>query len=383
MPGKLTANQMSVLYAALKNLRPPTITGLLLELETEENNAKWNIINVIEYLDKLDIFSADFTQYNELIHPGKCSIINLRGVDPEIQEIIVYKLLKDLFEERKKSNIPPFFAVIEEAHNFCPERGVGTSKASSVIRTIASEGRKFGLGLCVITQRPARVDKSVLSQCNTQAILKVTNPNDLKAIMASVEGVSSETEGNIKTLPIGTGMITGIVDTPLFVNIRPKRSKHGGEAIDILGEADDSVDMIKETKKFAEKDIFPVIKSRTTPRDIELMAESPIDRIVTYLIPACIMTCKDGDHQFSLLFDMIKGDIITDITRNQMIPLAKARIDLAGYETFEKIEYLSVGYDKKLSPKLSVEQIRKSLESEIKVIDAKECFIIYHKAVYK
>ena len=53
-----------------------------------------------------------------------------------------------------------------------------------MFRTIASEGRKFGLGILIVTQRAAKVDKNVLSQCNTQIILKVTNPNDLKLITA-------------------------------------------------------------------------------------------------------------------------------------------------------------------------------------------------------
>jgi hypothetical protein len=74
------------------------------------------------------------------------------------------------------------------------------------LRTIASEGRKFGLGLMVISQRPARIDKNVLSQCNTQIIMKVTNPNDLKAISKGLEGISSEVEEELKRLPPGVAM---------------------------------------------------------------------------------------------------------------------------------------------------------------------------------
>ena len=65
--------------------------------------------------------------------------------------------------------------IVEEAHNYCPQQGqVATSR---IMKTIAGEGRKFGLGMGIITQRPAKVDKNVLSQCNTQIILKVTNKN--------------------------------------------------------------------------------------------------------------------------------------------------------------------------------------------------------------
>src|SRR3989441_12735339 len=97
--------------------------------------------------------------------------------------------------------------VVEESHNFCPQ--VGQRASWKVFRTPASEGRKFGLRLVVITQRAAKVDKTVLSQCNTQIILKVTNPNDLKAIIASVEGLTTAMAEEISRLPIGVAIMTG------------------------------------------------------------------------------------------------------------------------------------------------------------------------------
>ena len=57
------------------------------------------------------------------------------------------------------------------------------------------------MGLMVVSQRPAKVDKNVLSQCNTQIILKVTNPNDLKALASSVEGFSSDSEDGSSASP--------------------------------------------------------------------------------------------------------------------------------------------------------------------------------------
>ena len=62
--------------------------------------------------------------------------------------MIVYKVVEELFAARKRGQIPGFFLVLEEAHTFCPERGFGEVSSSKMIRTIASEGRKFGLGLC-------------------------------------------------------------------------------------------------------------------------------------------------------------------------------------------------------------------------------------------
>jgi hypothetical protein len=139
-----------------------------------------------------------------------------------------YMLAKKLFDLRKKNRIPPFIMVIEEAHNFTPEKGFGQAISNPIMRKIASEGRKFGLGIGVISQRPARIDKNVLSQANTQFILRVTNPNDLKAISKSFEGVTSEVEDMIKSLPPGVAFLLGN-DYPVMTDVRLRKSMHGGE----------------------------------------------------------------------------------------------------------------------------------------------------------
>jgi DNA helicase HerA-like ATPase len=170
---------------------------------------------------------------DELIAKGKTTIINLKGTPPDIQELIVNRIATALFELRKINEIPPMLMVVEEAHNYCPQQGV--SECSKILRTIASEGRKFGLGMIIITQRAAKVDKNVLSQCNTQIILKVTNPNDIKAIVASVEGLSSGMADEIQRLPIGVAIVSGGgIQNALFVQIRPRESRHGGESVKVI-----------------------------------------------------------------------------------------------------------------------------------------------------
>ncbi|MGE0793502.1 MAG: DUF87 domain-containing protein [Candidatus Woesearchaeota archaeon] len=202
-------------------------------------------------------------------------------------------------------------------HN-CPERSFGEKKSSKILRTIASEGRKFGLGLCIISQRPARVDKSVISQCTTQIIMKLTNPNDLKAITSSVEGITSNTEKEIQNLSIGTALVTGITDVPLFINIRPRQSQHGGQTIDILNtssiqDKEDDVDIFKELDTFKEKNILPIIQPTINKKDLILMSEKPIKKISQILIPGYIITCKEKDTQFKLIIETITGKIISDI----------------------------------------------------------------------
>ena len=234
LPQKLTPGQQSLIFNILSNSNNRiNFDELIFNVSNEESTSKWSLISLLEQVKKLKLFSNEPTPLNEIVKYKRTSIITLKGVEPYVQETLVSGLLRDLFEARKKEEIPPFLLVLEEAHNFCPERSLGETKSSKIIRTIAAEGRKFGLGLCVVSQRPAKVDKNVISQCGTQILLKMTNPNDIKTVIASSEGVSSESENEIQKLNIGTCLLTGVIDIPLKLNVRPRISKHGGETVDI------------------------------------------------------------------------------------------------------------------------------------------------------
>ena len=228
---------LTALRKALDTLRAATksytIRDIIRVLEREEDPANASLIDELEYLSEVEIFAQEGTRIDELVVKGKTTIINLKGVAPDIQELVVNRLATAMFELRKIGHIPPMMLVVEEAHNFCPQ--VGQVASSKVFRTLASEGRKFGLGLLVITQRAAKIDKNVLSQCNTQIILKVTNPNDLKAIVASVEGLTAAMAEEISRLPVGVAIMTGGgLQMPLMVEVRPRETKHGGESVKVI-----------------------------------------------------------------------------------------------------------------------------------------------------
>ncbi len=201
--------------------------------ENEEGNAS-SLISALDSLESKRIFTARGTRMDDIVREGKTTIINLKGTEPDVQAFVVDKLSTALFELRKRNKIPPMMMFAEEAHNFCPQRG--KTESSEIFQTIASEGRKFGLGLGIITQRPAKVDKNVLSQCNTQVILKVTNPNDLKAIESSVEGLSKEMAEEVQRLSIGEAIVSGGgLSEPLFLEVRPRETQDGGSSIRVVG----------------------------------------------------------------------------------------------------------------------------------------------------
>ncbi len=240
MGGRLSGGQVGLLYQAIKEVKDHmpsyTLQDIMDAVQQNKSSAKWNVINALEALEGTGVFHIRGTPIKDLVKPKQCMILNLKGIAPDVQEVAVTRLIGMLWEARKRGEVPPFILVCEEAHNFCPERGVGNAISGPIIRTVASEGRKFGMGLVIVSQRPAKIDKNVLSQCNTQLVLKVTNPNDLKAIVSSVEGITSKTSDEVQRLPIGTALIAGGgLTQPVFVRIRPRLTRHGGSSIDVVG----------------------------------------------------------------------------------------------------------------------------------------------------
>jgi len=346
-PQKLSPAQQSLLFNVLSNVNNRiNFDELIFNISNEESNSKWSIITLLEQLKKLKIYTSTPTPLNEIVKQKKVSIISFKGVDPYVVETFAAGLLRDLFEARKKEEIPPFLLVLEEAHNFCPERSFGELKTSKVIRTIAGEGRKFGVGLCVISQRPAKIDKNVVSQCSTQILLKITNPNDLKAVVASSEGVNSDSENEIQKLNIGTCLLTGVIDIPLKVNIRPRVSKHGGETVNITlayeqqnEKVEKKIDQKEELNKTEEKieknlekensnkienniDKIDEIKSVNTQKENKELVEyytsktnfENSNKSIRQLNPAVLIKLKMiNDKELEFLFDKSSRMLIKSI----------------------------------------------------------------------
>ncbi len=111
-------------------------------------------------------------------------VIDLSGVPNEVAGVCSAVMARTLFslkvwqthEERKKD---PVLLVCEEAHRYVPNRGEAQYEAAQeAIRRIAKEGRKYGVGLMLVSQRPSDVEATVLSQCNSWIVLRITNDAD-------------------------------------------------------------------------------------------------------------------------------------------------------------------------------------------------------------
>lgn len=164
------------------------------------------------------------TEAHKYVSPGQASIVYLGGYDHLTQSTIVALILKHLFERRASmsNEIPPFLTVVEEAHNFIPSRGEGQMETPSVeiIQKVITEGRKFGTGLLLISQRPSRLDETALSQCNTFLVFRLVNPRDQAFVEKVMENLSKSDSKLLPGFGSGQGIISGqAVRFPLVVQV--------------------------------------------------------------------------------------------------------------------------------------------------------------------
>lgn len=114
----------------------------------------------------------------------KIRIIDISGLPNEVAGPLAGAIARLLFQYTLNQSRPererdPILLMCEEAHRYVPNRGdVQYAVAQDSVRRIAREVRKYGLGLMLVSQRPADVEGSVISQCNSWIVLRLSNSQD-------------------------------------------------------------------------------------------------------------------------------------------------------------------------------------------------------------
>ena len=183
----------------------------------------------------------------DLFRPGQCTILQLSDIDEHEQQVIVGALLRRTNKARvatvrgnagvgDDSYLPyPVFVLLEESHRYAPAGAKVVS--TDILKQILAEGRKFGVGIGLITQRPGKLDQDVLSQCMTQFILRIVNPIDQQTIASSVEGAGRRLLDELPALTKGQVIVSGVaINTPVLCQVRKRLTRHGGETIDAPAE---------------------------------------------------------------------------------------------------------------------------------------------------
>jgi DNA helicase HerA-like ATPase len=165
------------------------------------------------------------TRPEAIVRPGQVSVLYLGGYDHLTQSTIVSILMETLFAHRSEltGRIPPFLTVVEEAHNFVPSGGEQLQDTPSLItlRKVITEGRKFGVGLVLVSQRPSRVDETIMAQCNSFLVMRLVNPRDQRYVRSVMENLAESDARMLPAFGPGQGVVSGqAVRFPLLVKIQ-------------------------------------------------------------------------------------------------------------------------------------------------------------------
>lgn len=231
----------------------------------------------IEYVRKKfsNILDPGMADPLALIKNGKINVINLVELTEKQANVSVSYYLEELLDDRKRATrqaknhgnpspqdlkAPPRFTapvlvVIEEAHIFIPKDEKTETKyfASKVAR----EGRKFGLGLVIVSQRPRSIDANILSQMGSLAVMRMIQQDDQMQVSAASEALSRDLIDQLPSLNPGEAVFAGQwVNLPTFVKAdEVKERKIGGDQKAV--EQWTQLAMLKEAAKETSESYIP------------------------------------------------------------------------------------------------------------------------------
>lgn len=155
------------------------------------------------------------------------TILDLSGIPTSVSTHLVGSLLRILYDSLFWGrNLPeggrerPLLVVLEEAHTYLGSDG--SNFAAQAVRRIVKEGRKYGIGAMIVSQRPSDIDPTILSQCGTMFAMRLSNGSDRSQVVSSV---TDNLEGLMSMLPIlrtGEAIVVGeAVQLPMRAQIDP------------------------------------------------------------------------------------------------------------------------------------------------------------------
>jgi len=201
-----------------------------------------------------DILDPDCGDPVDLIKEGRVNVLSVAELSERQANVGLSYYLQELLNDRKDSYwakkgrklsrkttkfSSPLFVIIEEAHVFIPKGEHTDTKywASKVAR----EGRKFGIGLGIVSQRPRNIDPNVLSQMGSLAIMKIVQDDDQQQIASAAESLSKDLLTQLSSLNIGDAVLVGQwVNLPSIVHVDEVKGKVIGSDLDAVAEWSES-----------------------------------------------------------------------------------------------------------------------------------------------
>ncbi len=170
-----------------------------------------------------------------------CLVINCKGLTSSRLQPVATAVLRELQTLRLHNHIPPYVAVIDEAHLFVPEGE--SSPCKQIIREGVRIGRHHGICMVLLTQSPVDIDKSAIRQCNTRLVFAL-EADQLEAIRGVKADATEEMLRSLPKMPRGTCLLSGTYESvkhsiPVKIRERLNKDSEGGKAPDIFAEMEE------------------------------------------------------------------------------------------------------------------------------------------------
>ena len=196
--------------------------ALKVKLHTINNSSSKEFFNVPSFITVEQFINSMLVNQNN----GRVQIVNfvLEEIDDRLAKAIVKIFSRILFKFSKKlqpRGAMPIHIMLEEAHRYVQRDKDIDILGYNIFERIAKEGRKFGVILDLITQRPTELSETVLSQCSNFVIFKLNHPTDLEYIRKMVPNISSDVIEKQKSLQSGTCVAFGrMMRIPMIVKMQ-------------------------------------------------------------------------------------------------------------------------------------------------------------------
>jgi uncharacterized protein len=209
-------------------------------LETKINDDRLAFLLRPQKADKTEYKTSDlpdilkqFIGYTDN-DKANITIIDLSGIPFEVLSIVVSLISRLVFDfcfhykaVKKENNEAPFLLVLEEAHNYIPQsEGAKYNSVKKSIERIAKEGRKYGLSLMIVSQRPSEISETIFSQCNNFVAMRLTNPSDQQYVKRLMPDSVSAITDTLPVLEKQEALIIGdSIPIPTIVRIKDLTDK--------------------------------------------------------------------------------------------------------------------------------------------------------------
>jgi DNA helicase HerA-like ATPase len=176
------------------------------------------VLRKLSHLERLNIFGKSDRELLNWVKSEKIAVIQgsletLKTFASFFLEKITEKRREYKDGEKKgerKEYFPPFFVILDEAHNFAPKESIYFIPSKRVLKTISQEGRKYGIFLILSTQRPSLLDDTILAQLSTKFILRTVRETDLDTIRKETD-LSGVDIGRLPYLKTGDAFVSSAI----------------------------------------------------------------------------------------------------------------------------------------------------------------------------